>query len=99
MPRRCGSAAHSSCPPSRLTVNQSLSASRPPGHYSGEGGESHMLTQLKQFATSLRMRLQLASEEGQAMIEYALIVSLVSIAAVAALTPLGEAIKGIFEEV
>ena len=38
-------------------------------------------------------------EEGQTMVEYALILALVSIAAIAVLTPLGTAISGVFTTV
>ncbi len=38
-------------------------------------------------------------EKGQGMVEYALILVLVSIAAIAMLGPLGEAVAAIFEEV
>ena len=38
-------------------------------------------------------------EEGQTMVEYALILALVSIAAIAVLTPLGTAISGVFTSV
>jgi pilus assembly protein Flp/PilA len=38
-------------------------------------------------------------EEGQTMVEYALILALVSIAAIAVLTPLGTAISGVLTDV
>lgn len=38
-------------------------------------------------------------EEGQTMVEYALILALVSIAAIAVLTPLGTAIANVFTSV
>jgi pilus assembly protein Flp/PilA len=38
-------------------------------------------------------------EEGQTMVEYALILALVSIAAIAVLTPLGTAISGVLTNV
>ena len=38
-------------------------------------------------------------QDGQTMVEYALILSLVSVAAVATLTPLGTAVAGIFTTV
>ena len=47
----------------------------------------------------LKFLARLRREEGQAMVEYALILSLVSIAAVATLTPLGTAIAGLFTTV
>ena len=39
------------------------------------------------------------NEEGQTMVEYSLILALVSIAAIAVMTPLGDAIVGVFEDV
>lgn len=45
------------------------------------------------------MRRLVREEEGQGMVEYALIIALVSIAAVAALTSSGEKIKLIFEKI
>jgi Flp pilus assembly pilin Flp len=51
------------------------------------------------------MRLQLAltalrnGEEGQAMVEYALILALVSVAAVAILSTLGSSVSSIFSEI
>jgi Flp pilus assembly pilin Flp len=51
---------------------------------------------------SLAVRLQLAklqAEEGQALIEYALIVSLISVIAIAALTLTGKSISGILNSI
>jgi Flp pilus assembly pilin Flp len=48
---------------------------------------------------SFAVRLQLAkmrAEEGQALIEYALIVSLISVVAIAALTLTGTSVKSMF---
>ena len=59
----------------------------------------NMLNQLKHFATSLMARVRVAEETGQAMVEYSLILVLVSIAAIAVLPGLGEAIVNVFEEV
>jgi pilus assembly protein Flp/PilA len=51
----------------------------------------------------IRMYLALASlrdrEEGQAMVEYALILALVSVAAVAILSLLGKHVSSIFDEI
>jgi pilus assembly protein Flp/PilA len=69
-------------------VNKSSTTERP----SSRGKESHMLQ-------SFAVRLQLAkmrAEEGQALIEYALIVSLISVIAIAALTLTGTSVKSMF---
>jgi pilus assembly protein Flp/PilA len=49
---------------------------------------------------SFAVRLQLAkirAEEGQALIEYALIVSLISVVAIAALTLTGKSVSNLFD--
>jgi Flp pilus assembly pilin Flp len=56
----------------------------------------NMLNELKHFATSLMLRLKLASEEGQTLVEYSLILALVSVTAVVALEALSGGIIGIF---
>jgi len=48
-----------------------------------------MLNELKHFATSLWTRLAVAREEGQALVEYALILALVSVVAIASLEAIG----------
>jgi pilus assembly protein Flp/PilA len=45
------------------------------------------------------IRARLARQEGQALVEYALIVSLIAVAAIAALTFLGSGISGIFSDI
>jgi len=56
-------------------------------------------------AKQIPMRLYLAftalrnQEEGQAMVEYALILALVSVAAVAILSTLGNSVSSIFSEI
>ena len=45
------------------------------------------------------MKWFMEEESGQGMVEYALILALVAIAAIAVLPGLGEKVKGIFEEV
>jgi pilus assembly protein Flp/PilA len=44
-------------------------------------------------------RMRVAGEEGQALIEYALIVSLISVIAIAALTLTGHSISGILNTI
>jgi pilus assembly protein Flp/PilA len=51
-------------------------------------------TKLQELFRSLQ-----EGEEGQTMVEYALILALVSIAAIAVLTPLGTAISGVLQNV
>ena len=58
-----------------------------------------------EMAKSISMRLYLAltalrdGEEGQAMVEYALILALVSVAAVGILSVLGKSVSSIFSEI
>jgi Flp pilus assembly pilin Flp len=58
-----------------------------------------MWTKLNQFVLSLVTRAQIAREEGQALVEYSLILALVSIVAIALLTSIGNDIKKVLEEV
>jgi len=46
-----------------------------------------------------RARLGVAREEGQALVEYALIISLIAVAAILALTFLSGKITGIFSQI
>ena len=59
----------------------------------GAIGRSHMLV------TYIRTRLELAREEGQALVEYALIISLVAVAAIFALGFLSGKINDIFTSI
>jgi pilus assembly protein Flp/PilA len=47
----------------------------------------------------LKFQNLLSQEEGQDLVEYALVVALISLAAVAAMKPLGSAINGIFTNI
>jgi len=58
-----------------------------------------MWTKLNQFALSLVTRAQIAHEDGQALVEYSLILALVSIVAIALLTTVGTDIKNVLKEV
>jgi pilus assembly protein Flp/PilA len=58
-----------------------------------------MWTKLSQFAMSLVARAQLMREEGQALVEYGLILGLIAVAAIAALLLLGEDVSKVFEKV
>jgi Flp pilus assembly pilin Flp len=58
-----------------------------------------MWTKLNHFVLSLVTRAQVVREEGQALVEYTLILALVSIVAIALLTSIGTDIKNVLEEV
>jgi Flp pilus assembly pilin Flp len=51
-----------------------------------------MWTELNQFVLSLYTRAQVKKDEGQALVEYTLILALVSIVAITVLTGIGAAI-------
>ena len=51
------------------------------------------------LATSARMKALREREEGQAMVEYALILALVSVAAVAVLSSIGTRVSVIFQSI
>jgi Flp pilus assembly pilin Flp len=69
------------------------------GHNHGEGGEILMLIHLRDVLLSLRARCDLHRQEGQALVEYTLILALVSIVAIALLTTIGGDIQKVLEEV
>lgn len=55
-----------------------------------------MWNDVSRFVARLVARISVMREEGQAMVEYSLIVATISIAAVAVFTPLGTAISNAF---
>jgi|GraSoiStandDraft_40_1057318.scaffolds.fasta_scaffold747919_2 pilus assembly protein Flp/PilA len=59
----------------------------------------HMWSKLSQLAVSLVERVQLMKEEGQALVEYSLILALIAVAAIAALVLLGEDVTQVFEKI
>ena len=58
-----------------------------------------MWTNLNHFVLSLLTRVTVRSEDGQALVEYTLILALVSIVAIALLTTIGGDIQKVLEEV
>ncbi len=58
-----------------------------------------MWTKLNHVVLSLVAKTQVMREEGQALVEYTLILALVSIVAIALLTTIGGDIKKVLEEV
>jgi Flp pilus assembly pilin Flp len=56
-----------------------------------------MLNEIQHFATSVLARVLVAREQGQAMVEYSLILGLLSVIALFALTTLGEDVKAALE--
>jgi Flp pilus assembly pilin Flp len=57
-----------------------------------KGVKTHMWTELNRFVMTLVSRIQLQREEGQALVEYTLILALVSIVAIAVLETIGAGI-------
>ena len=58
-----------------------------------------MWTNLNHFVLSLLTRVTVRSEDGQALVEYTLILAVVSIVAIALLTTIGGDIQKVLEEV
>ncbi len=57
------------------------------------------MLQYKAYSLWLAVRERIAREEGQALVEYALILALVSIVSILVLQALGLDIKGVFQRV
>jgi Flp pilus assembly pilin Flp len=58
-----------------------------------------MWTKLNHFALSLLTRAQLRRDEGQALVEYSLILALVSVAAIVLLTLVGTEVNAVLTKV
>jgi pilus assembly protein Flp/PilA len=58
-----------------------------------------MWTELNRFALMLISRVQVRREEGQALVEYTLILALISVVAIVALTTIGNDVKTQLEKV
>ena len=58
-----------------------------------------MFNDIKSFALSLWTRVLVSKEEEQAMVEYGLILALVSVVAIATLAIIGTDVKGAFESI
>ena len=58
-----------------------------------------MLNDIKSFALSLWTRVLVSREDGQAMVEYGLILALISVVAIVALALIGTEINKVFEKV
>jgi Flp pilus assembly pilin Flp len=67
--------------------------------YAWEGVKPNMWTKLNEFALSLVARTQIAREEGQALVEYSLILALVSVAAIVLLTLVGTEVNTVLTKV
>jgi Flp pilus assembly pilin Flp len=64
-----------------------------------EGVNTHMLNDFKHFASSLMARVMVMREDGQALVEYSLILALVSVAAIITLGLVGGGVVKELEEV
>jgi pilus assembly protein Flp/PilA len=58
-----------------------------------------MWNKLNQFALSLITRVQLMKEDGQALVEYSLILALVSVVAIVALVLVGTQVTDVFNKI
>jgi Flp pilus assembly pilin Flp len=64
-----------------------------------EGVNRNMWTKLNSLVLSLYARAQLQREEGQALVEYVLILSLIVVLSIALLTTLGKDVEGALKTV
>ena len=58
-----------------------------------------MLHDIRHFASSLMARVMVAKEDGQALVEYSLILGLISVVAIATLAIIGEDVLKVLETV
>jgi pilus assembly protein Flp/PilA len=58
-----------------------------------------MWTKLNHFALSLIARVQLMKEDGQALVEYSLILALISVVAIGALIAVGGDVEKVFNAI
>ena len=58
-----------------------------------------MWNKLNHFALSLIARVQLMKEDGQALVEYSLILALISVVAIGALILVGEDVEKVFGKI
>jgi pilus assembly protein Flp/PilA len=64
-----------------------------------EGGETFMLNGLMSLVQSLVARVSLRDENGQALVEYGLLVGLIAVVCITAITLLGTQIEGFFNTI
>ena len=64
-----------------------------------EGGETFMLNGLMSLVQSLVARVSLRDENGQALVEYGLLVGLIAVVCITAITLLGTQIQGFFNTI
>jgi pilus assembly protein Flp/PilA len=83
----------------RLGSSPALGGAQPLGSTLRKGVKRRMFNGLKNLATSLVARLGLVKEEGQALVEYALILALVSVVAIGTLEAIGTGVLAKLGEV
>jgi pilus assembly protein Flp/PilA len=65
----------------------------------GKGGEPGMLSNLYLRVRELMVRKQEEAEEGQGMVEYALILVLIAVVVIVILTVVGNQVKNVFSNI